>query len=157
MEELGTRFRKMANGRQGSSHIRHLFVFVNVFEISLLCCHWVVASLDRWQKFPGPNFSLLPCRPGSWKPSLCKTIAAEMIFVATEKKSFSNARAGVTKNKQNRITGSQPGLNPHFQTMISRLPKHNALQYLMFFSCSFQEIGKCKTIETKLWVKALFI
>ena len=116
----------------------------------MLCCHWVMASLDRWQKFPGSKFSLMPCRPGSWKPSLCKTIAAEMIFVATEKKSFSNAKAGVTKNKQNRITGSQPGLNPHFQTMISRLPKHNALQYLMFFSCSFQEIAKCKTIETKL-------
>ena len=112
MSKLGTRFRKLADGRQGSSHIRHKCMFVNGFEISLLCCHWVMGSLDRWQKFPGPKFSLLRCRSGSWKPSLCKTIAAEMIFVATEKKSFSNARAGVTKNKQNRITGSQPALKP---------------------------------------------
>ena len=31
-----TRFRKLANGRQGSSHIRHTCVFVNGFETLLL-------------------------------------------------------------------------------------------------------------------------
>ena len=68
-----------------------------------------MASLDRWQKFPGPKFSLLRCRPGSWKPSRCTPIAAEMIFVATEKKSFSNARAEVTKTNIELLRKSQTG------------------------------------------------